>query len=124
MGDAPGIAGSDRPEVHGVYVCTDESTVNWFVRLNNTGGPVDVWSFECADEDDLVDDGTGFGYLLRRVPPDALRLVQGDLPSGITSRTVRAPSDAYQSMLTITLDDGTVLKDDAAHAHIRNLGSD
>jgi hypothetical protein len=44
MGAAPGIAGSSAPEEQGVFLCLNEFDVDFFVRMNNTGGPVDVWA--------------------------------------------------------------------------------
>jgi len=43
MHSAPGIAGAQQPEVAGLFVCLGEWEDDWFVALNNTGGPVDVW---------------------------------------------------------------------------------
>jgi hypothetical protein len=44
MGVASGIAGSSASEEQGVFLCRDESQADFFVRTNNTGGPVDVWT--------------------------------------------------------------------------------
>lgn len=29
-----------------MFVCVDEGDADWFVFINNTGGPVDVWAVE------------------------------------------------------------------------------
>lgn len=79
MGDAPGIAGAARPEQEGAFVCRGRFEVDFFVRINNTGGPVDVWRIEGVDEDDLVDAGSGFVYLPGTVPARRLTLVETDL---------------------------------------------
>jgi hypothetical protein len=54
MRDVPGIAGSVSPEQEGCFLCRDEREVDWFVRLNNTGGPLDVWAIEDVEEEHLV----------------------------------------------------------------------
>ncbi|MBM9465855.1 hypothetical protein [Nakamurella leprariae] len=81
MLDAPGIAGSREPEATGVYLVPDRFTAQFFVRLNNTGGPVDVWTVDDVPADDLVvDDCTGFGYVPYRIGRDRLTLHDRDLP--------------------------------------------
>ncbi len=74
MGAAPGIAGSPTPEVAGVFLCRDEFEVGWFARMNNTGGPVDVWEVDGVDPDSLVDNGSGYGYLAAKIPASQLTL--------------------------------------------------
>jgi hypothetical protein len=32
------------PEEEGVFLCRDEFEAGFFVQINNTGGPVDVWA--------------------------------------------------------------------------------
>ncbi len=82
MGTARGIAGSSRPEADGIFLCYDESTADWFVHINNTGGPVDVWQVDDVDADQLVDNGSGFFYLPGRISVDRITLVQQDLADG------------------------------------------
>jgi hypothetical protein len=79
MGAARGIAGSRRPEAEGAFVCRQED-VEFFLRINNTGGPVDVWSVDGVDEELLTDNGNGFVYLPGRVPAALICLVQSDIP--------------------------------------------
>jgi hypothetical protein len=79
MGAAPGIAGSDRPEAEGVFLA-EEWDVDWFVRMNNTGGPVDVWSVVDVEEDLLVGNGSGYFFLPDRIAPARLGLLHRDLP--------------------------------------------
>ncbi|KPM55168.1 hypothetical protein ACG83_14630 [Frankia sp. R43] len=74
MGAARGIAGSRGPEVAGVFLCTDEFQVDFFLRINNTGGPVDVWSVRFDTPPDLETSPEGFCYLPQRVPPEMLTL--------------------------------------------------
>lgn len=62
VGAAPGIAGSLTPEEEGVFLCRDEFEADFFVRINNTGGPVDVWAVAGIKEDELITAGYGFGY--------------------------------------------------------------
>ena len=74
MGAARGIAGSTAPEVEGCFLGTDYD-VDFFVRINNTGGPVDVWAVDDVDEELLVT-VNGFDYLPRTVPASSLTLLQ------------------------------------------------
>lgn len=123
MGAATGIAGSHRPEAEGVFLCSDEDEAGYFVAMNNTGGPVDVWTVARVSEDQLVRSGTGYSYLPRRIPAEDLTLVA----EAVVDETWRSssvstePTAAYQSNLTITLDDGRVLRDSEAHEFVRQL---
>lgn len=82
MAEASGIAGSVEPEQQGCFVCRDQDEAVWFVRMNNTGGPVDVWAVSGVDVGELVESPEGYLYVLRRVPPECLRLVSEDVPPG------------------------------------------
>jgi hypothetical protein len=82
MKDSPGIAGSRRPEQDGCFLCLDESEVDWFVRMNNTGGPVDVWVVDDVDTDDLVVSGEGHSFFPGIIPAHSLKLLRRDIPSG------------------------------------------
>jgi len=79
MASARGIAGSHRPEVDGVFLCAEEFTVDFFVRMNNTGDAVDVWQVNGVDPSKLLDNGNGFEYLPERVSPDQLELIRTDV---------------------------------------------
>lgn len=79
MGAARGIAGSRRPEAEGIFVCRDEET-EFFLQINNTGGPVDLWAVDGIDEGLLLDNGNGFFYLPGRIPAARVRLVRSDIP--------------------------------------------
>lgn len=80
MGAARGVAGSRRPEVEGIFVCRSEEDAEFFLLINNTGGPVDVWSVDGIDEGLLLDNGNGFVYLPDRIPAAQVRLVRSDVP--------------------------------------------
>ncbi|MEV4939297.1 hypothetical protein [Streptomyces zaomyceticus] len=80
MGTAPGIAGSRRPEVEGIFVCRGEEEAGFFLQINNTDGPVDIWSVDGIDEESLLDNGNGFVYLPGRIPAARVRLVRSDVP--------------------------------------------
>jgi hypothetical protein len=113
MHAAPGIAGSTEPEQHGVFLCRDRFDADFFVSLNNTGGPVDVWEVDDVDEDQLVPAPEGWSYLPGPIAPARLRLVQAGAPPRNRAST-DANTTAYRSNLSITLDDGTVLTGEAA----------
>ena len=50
--------------------------MDFFLQINNTGGPVDVWQVEGFDADQLVDNGNGFFCLPGRISADRITLVQ------------------------------------------------
>jgi hypothetical protein len=80
MGVAPGIAGSPCPERDGCFLAPDVWTAEYFVQMNNTGGPVDVWAVEGIDESDLVTSPEGYEYLPVDIPREKLQLVRKDIP--------------------------------------------
>ena len=82
MGAARGIAGSTEPEAAGIFLSSDDWDVDYFVRMNNTGGPVDVWQVDGVDTDLMLDNGNGYFYLPGRIPADRLTLIQRDLAGG------------------------------------------
>jgi hypothetical protein len=112
MGEAPGIAGSRQPEVDGIFVCRDQGEVQFFLAMNNTGGPVDVWAIDGLSEADLIKAPEGFMYVPAAIARQRLALVHRDQVSEPAEPGFG--SSAYASRLTITLDDGTVLRDDEA----------
>lgn len=79
MGAARGIAGSDQPEQQGCFLALDDFECDWFVRMNNTGGPVDVWEVDGIETDDLVLSPEGYHYFPGVIAPDRLRLVRRDV---------------------------------------------
>jgi hypothetical protein len=78
MSAARGIAGSRRPEQEGCFLAADWE-IDWFVQMNNTGGPVDVWAVEDVDQAQLLTSPEGFHYLPERIPADRLSLVRRDI---------------------------------------------
>jgi hypothetical protein len=64
------------------HVSSEEWDVDYFVRMNNTGGPVDVWQVDGVDTEQLRDNGNGYFYLPGRIPVDRIVLVQTDLVGG------------------------------------------
>lgn len=111
MGAARGIAGSHEPEEDGVFLGLNEFEAHWFVRMNNTGGPVDVWAVDGVDQEQLVMTQSGYSYFPASIPAERLTLVELP-PDPIARDDENTSSGVYQSRLTITLDDGTVLSDD------------
>jgi hypothetical protein len=79
MGAAPGIAGSRRPEVEGVFLCAERWDADWFVRLNNTGGPVDIWAVEGVESSRLRLSPEGFSYFPAKIDVRQLQLLEKDL---------------------------------------------
>jgi hypothetical protein len=81
MGVVPGIAGSTVPEQDGVFLAPDRWTTDYFVGMNNTGGPVDVWEVRGIDPAELVTSPEGYQFLPSVVPPGRLSLLRQDIPS-------------------------------------------
>jgi hypothetical protein len=82
MSEARGIAGGVKPEEEGCFVCRDRWEAGFFVDMNNTGGPVDIWAIDGIEERDLIDGGSGFFYVPGTISPDRVTLVEQDLPGG------------------------------------------
>jgi hypothetical protein len=83
MGETRGIAGSNRPGEEGCFPCRDRDEADWFVAMNNTGGPVDIWAIDNVDASELVDAGSGYFYMPGIIPRDRITLTEQDL-SGAT----------------------------------------
>ena len=79
MGAAPGIAGSPRPEQEGCFLALDEREADYFVEMNNTGGPVDVWAVDGVDEETLVTSGEGYDYYPGVISAARVRLLREDV---------------------------------------------
>lgn len=77
MGAAPGIAGSRSPEVDGCFLCVEAFDLEYFLDMNNTGGPVDVWEVEGVSRWDLQESPNGYWYFPGRIPASQVRLVEG-----------------------------------------------
>ncbi|CAM4144353.1 DarT domain-containing protein [Nocardia ninae] len=84
MGAARGIAGSDQPEQPGCFLALNDFECEWFVRMNNTGGPVDVWEVHGIEDDDLVLSPEGHRYFPGVIAAAQLRLVRRDVPPART----------------------------------------
>lgn len=80
MGLAPGIAGSYKPEQEGCFLAKGEFDCRWFVRMNNTGGPVDVWQVDDVDDAELVVSPQGYFYYPGIIGRERLTLIQKDIP--------------------------------------------
>jgi hypothetical protein len=112
MASAPGIAGSRVPEIHGVFVCRSRFEVDFFVRLNNSGGPVDVWAVDDVSPSELLETASGLFYLPFPVGPGHLTLVDRDVSPPI-SEPADSAGNAYQSTLTLQVDGSTAQKAEA-----------
>ena len=84
MGAASGIAGSTVPEVEGVFL--DEHP-DFFIRINNTGGPVDVWAVDGIGPEELVESANGFPYFPAAIGPEKLTLLDTDLAQRLPGPT-------------------------------------
>lgn len=93
---ARGIAGSDRPEQAGCFLCRDDWEVDWFVKMNNTGGPVDVWAVDGVDPRELVDSPQGHCYVGSPISAEHLTLIRRDIPPMRSSNL--APEGHTESM--------------------------
>ncbi|MFD7037509.1 hypothetical protein [Rhodococcus jostii] len=80
MGAARGIAESYGPEQKGCFLAAGEWERDWFVRMNNTGGAVDVWEVHGINDDDLIESPEGHYFFPGVIAAAKLRLVQRDLP--------------------------------------------
>jgi hypothetical protein len=97
MSIARGIAGSVEPEQDGCFLCADEWEMQWFIEMNNTGGPVDVWAVDGVGEAQLIKSPEGHRYFPGLIPPDRLTLLRVDLPPVARN----AESDASDGGLSV-----------------------
>ena len=118
MGAARGIAGSDSPEKEGVFVTTNRFDAGFFVRMNNTGGPVDLWAIDGVDIP--LNTSDGFFWVPARIAREKLTLLERSVPIPVFESSERS-SHAYSSTLTVTFDEGVVARDDAASARVDRL---
>ena len=58
-----------------MFLC-EEFQVEFFVRMNNTGGPVDVWEISGTFEDQMINNGSGFLYFPGRIPATQVSLIE------------------------------------------------
>jgi hypothetical protein len=82
MGRAPGIAGSRQPEVEGCFLAFGEHECRYFVSMNNTGGPVDVWQVDNVDVAEMRTSMQRYSFYAGTISPDLLTLVQTDILAG------------------------------------------
>ncbi len=59
-----------------MFLCMDEFAVGFFVQMNNTGGPVDVWVVTGIDPRHLIESGTGFSNYPAKIPPSQIALTE------------------------------------------------
>lgn len=78
MGAASGIAGSRGPEKSGCFLTRDDFETEFFIDLNNTGGPVDIWRVAAVDDHELLE-SDGFLYVARTIPAKDVTLVKSDI---------------------------------------------
>jgi len=90
MGAACGIAGNTAPEVDGVFLCADEFEAGFFVQMNNTGGPVDVWAVTGIDERQLIESGSGFSYYPAPIPANQVALTERPTDDAVPGPRTRA----------------------------------
>lgn len=76
MGAARGIAGSYQAEQEGCFLAADAGERDWFVSMNNTGGPVDVWEVSGVEDSDLVQSPEYHYFRPGVIPTSQIRLVQ------------------------------------------------
>jgi hypothetical protein len=89
MGAAPGIAGSSSPEVDGCFLCVEEFDEQYFVDMNNTGGPVDVWEVSGVLRSELVESANGYQYVPRKVSAEHVRLARPNASASEHARSRR-----------------------------------
>ncbi|MGA9871230.1 MAG: hypothetical protein WBQ44_08830 [Rhodococcus sp. (in: high G+C Gram-positive bacteria)] len=80
MGAARGIAGSYVAEQEGCFLACSPEERDWFIRMNNTGSPVDVWEISDVEDDELVVSPEGHHYRPGIIRPNRIRLIQHDIP--------------------------------------------
>jgi len=92
MGAAPGLAGSERPEVTGVYVFDDPGEAKWWAgtmgERHRSG--LDLWQFT-AQQAQLAAGPDGFDHLTGTVAPEALRLRQTFTPEQLAEMAAGGP---------------------------------
>jgi len=79
MREARGVAGSAAPEQEGVFLCSSEHEAGFFLRFNNGDGPLDLWSVEGVEENELIESPEGFEFVGRPIPPSQVSLVRQDI---------------------------------------------
>lgn len=80
MSVARGIAGSHSAEVEGCFLAVSEWEADYFIELNNTGGPVDLWRVDGVAPTDLVTTDSGYSFLPSKIAREQLTLLRTDIP--------------------------------------------
>jgi hypothetical protein len=78
MGSSRGIAGSTKPEQAGCFLSRNQFEAEFFVKMNNTGGPVDVWAVDDVSLDQLLESPEGFFYFPEPILARQLTLLKTD----------------------------------------------
>jgi hypothetical protein len=81
MGDAPGIAGSRRPEAPAIFLNDDRWNADWFVTMGTTDSfgrthvAVDIWAVDATGI--WIENGPdGWWMAFQPLEPDRVRLVE------------------------------------------------
>jgi hypothetical protein len=78
MGAAPGIAGSTRPELPGIFICDGMEDISFFLRMARCA--TDVWSVDAGGL--WRETGpSGWWVISQPIGPERLRLVARDIPA-------------------------------------------
>jgi hypothetical protein len=59
-----------------VGIGREAAEVGFFVGMNNTGGPIDVWAVMGINEGQLIESGNGFRYYPAKVPPSQITRIE------------------------------------------------
>jgi hypothetical protein len=84
MAAARGIAGSQGPEIEGVYLARSLSEALWFAEFG-LHQSVDVWSVDARGLA-VLESMDGFVYYSGSIGPDRVRLVEADLSAAAATR--------------------------------------
>ncbi|WP_245556895.1 hypothetical protein [Jongsikchunia kroppenstedtii] len=101
MGSARGIAGSAAPEHEGCFLARSEQESRWFVRMNGTGGPVDVWQVDGIDVSELLTSAHGYGFFPDTIDPGQLTLIETDIPQERLDSSQVSRTPAFHSELVV-----------------------
>ena len=79
MGQAPGLAGSTRPELPATFICEDLDDVSYLLHMAQV--PTDIWSIQ-VDGLWLENGPTGWQVIGHPIASDRLALLVRDIPVG------------------------------------------
>ncbi len=113
IGAAPGLAGSERAELDGVYVFDGPDEAKWWAKTmgeRHTGG-LDLWEIASAGLPVLTGPH-GFEYVPGTIPPDRIRLRQtfgaeqlAEMAAGGPGPDVFDAIDGVNGAVIVRLDD-------------------